>query len=122
MHLFRIYGAVEHGWCLVDRKDPDIISKLTEHGKSDVVWTNYASQETYQQAVSILAEGGNLNSYAGAVDPDLLIEMPIAPAVTYSNLDEEVFQNILKCIITKPPMIRFVTADWLEMPKLLFGI
>ena len=79
---------------LVDRKDPDIISKLQEYGKSNVVWTNFASQETYQQAVSILAEGGNLNSYAGAVDPDLLIEMPIGPAVTYSNLDEEVSQNI----------------------------
>ena len=79
---------------LVARKDPDIISKLQEHGKSDVVWTNYASQETYQQAVSILAEGGNLNSYAGAVDPDLLIEMPIGPAVTYLNLDEEVSKNI----------------------------
>ena len=79
---------------LVDRKDPDIISKLSEYGKSDVVWTNYASQETYYQAVSILAEGGNLNSYAGAVDPDLLIEMPIGPAVTYSDLDEEVSKNI----------------------------
>ena len=81
---------------LVDRKDPDIISKLTEHGKSEVVWTNYASQETYQQAVSILAEGGNLNSYAGAVDPELLIEMPIAPAATYSSLEEEVSKNILE--------------------------
>jgi len=79
---------------LVDRKDPDIITKLTEHGKSDVVWTNYASQETYQQAVSIIAEGGNLNSYAGAVDPDLLIEMKIGPAVTYSSVEEEVSQNI----------------------------
>ena len=79
---------------LVDRKDPDIISKLTEYGKSDVVWTNYASQETYQQAVSILAEGGNLNSYAGAVDPDLLIEMPIGPAASYSSVEDEVTQNI----------------------------
>ena len=78
---------------LVDRKDPHIISKLKD-GKSDVVWTNYASQETYQQAVSILADGGNLNSYAGAVDPDLLIEMPIGPADTYSGLEEEVSENI----------------------------
>ena len=54
---------------LVDRKDPAIIEKLTEYGKSDVVWTNYASQETYEQAVSILADGGNLNSYAGAAIP-----------------------------------------------------
>ena len=34
---------------LIDRKDPDIIEKLTEYGKSDVVWTNYASAETYEQ-------------------------------------------------------------------------
>ena len=79
---------------LVDRKDPAIIEKLTEYGKSDVVWTNYASQETYEQAVSILSDGGNLNSYAGAVDPDLLIEMPIAAAPVYDNLEEEVSQNI----------------------------
>jgi len=79
---------------LVDRKDPAIIEKLTEYGKSDVVWTNYASQETYEQAVSILGDGGNLNSYAGAVDPDLLIEMPIAAAPVYDNLEEEVSQNI----------------------------
>ena len=59
-----------------------------------MVWTNYASQETYEQAVSILADGGNLNSYAGAVDPDLLIEMPIAPAPVYDKLEEEVSQNI----------------------------
>jgi DNA-binding NarL/FixJ family response regulator len=79
---------------LVDRNDPDIISKLTEFGKSDVVWTNYASKQTYQQAVSILAEGGNLNNYAGAVDPDLLIEMPISQAKISSNLKEEVENNI----------------------------
>ena len=94
---------------LVDRKDPDIISKLQEYGKSDVVWTNYASQETYQQAVSILAEGGNLNSYAGAVDPDLLIEMPIGSAVTYSNLEEEVSQNIAEMHHNEAPndLIRY---------------
>ena len=80
---------------LVDRKDPAIIDKLTEYGKSDVVWTNYASQETYEQAVSILADGGNLNSYAGAVDPDLLIEMPIAAAPVYESVEEEVSQNFL---------------------------
>ena len=78
---------------LVDRRDPDIITKLTEFGKSDVVWTNYASKETYLQAVAILADGGNLNNYAGAVDPDLLIEMPISLANLVSSLEEEVEQN-----------------------------
>ena len=54
---------------LIDRKDPDIIEKLTEYGKSDVVWTNYASAETYEQAAAILAEGGNLNNYAAQLIP-----------------------------------------------------
>ena len=75
---------------LIDRKDPAIIEKLTEHGKSDVVWTNYASSETYDQAVSILADGGNLNNYAGAVDPDLLIRMPIGKVPEFSSLEDEV--------------------------------
>ena len=74
---------------MIDRKDPAIIEKLTEHGKSDVVWTNYASSETYDQAVSILADGGNLNNYAGAVDPDLLIRMPVGKASEFPSLEEE---------------------------------
>ena len=74
---------------LIDRKDPAIIEKLTEHGKSDVVWTNYASSETYDQAVSILADGGNLNNYAGAVDPDLLIRLPVGKASEFPSLEEE---------------------------------
>ena len=88
---------------LVDRKDPAMLKKLTEYGKSDVVWTNYASQQTYDQAVSILAEGGNLNSYAGAVDPDLLIKMPIAEAPVYSSLEEEVSQNFWAMHHNKAP-------------------
>lgn len=74
---------------LIDRKDPAIIEKLTEYGKSDVVWTNYASAETYDQAIAILAEGGNLNNYAGAVDPDLLIRMPIGKAPEFLSIEEE---------------------------------
>ena len=74
---------------LIDRKDPDIIEKLTEYGKSDVVWTNYASAETYDQAAAILADGGNLNNYAGAVDPDLLIRVPIGKAPEFSSLEHE---------------------------------
>ena len=75
---------------LIDRKDPAIIEKLTEYGKSDVVWTNYASAETYDQAAAILADGGNLNNYAGAVDPDLLIRIPIGKAPEFSSLEDEV--------------------------------
>ena len=74
---------------LIDRKDPEIISKLTEFGKPAVVWTNYASRETYEQASAIMAEGGNLNSYAGAVDPDLSFTMPIAKAPAFDDFAEE---------------------------------
>ncbi len=79
---------------LIDRNDPDILSRLTEFGKSDVVWTNYASQSTYDQAVAILASGGNLNSYAGASDPDLLINVPVGAPKTFSDYSEEVASQV----------------------------
>ena len=71
---------------LIERKDPAIISKPMEFGRPQVVWTNYASAETYEQASSIMAEGGNLNSYAGAVDAELTFSMPISKAPDYSSL------------------------------------
>ncbi|MEC8012678.1 MAG: hypothetical protein VX153_00470 [Verrucomicrobiota bacterium] len=74
---------------LIDRKDQDILAKLVEFGRPEVVWTNYASAETYEQASAIMAEGGNLNSYAGAVDPELTFSMPIAKAPSFSSLEEE---------------------------------
>ena len=74
---------------LIDRKDPDIISKLTEFGKPVVVWTNYASADTYEQASAIMADGGNLNSYAGAVDPDLSFTMPVGKAPVFDDFAEE---------------------------------
>lgn len=74
---------------LIDRSDPAISSKLTQFGKPKVVWTNYASENSYELAVSILAEGGNLNNYAGAADPDLLIKMPIGPARSFQSYEQE---------------------------------
>ena len=53
------------------------------------MWTNYASDNSYELAVSILAEGGNLNNYAGAADPDLLIKMPIGPARAFQSYEQE---------------------------------
>ena len=79
---------------LIDRSDPEIISKLTEFGKSEVIWTNYASQATYDQACEIIAYGGNLNSYAGAADPDLLLPMSVAPAPDFPSIAEEVAAQI----------------------------
>ena len=74
---------------LIDRNDPKVLDKLTEYGKPDVIWTNYASQETYDQAVAIIAPGGNLNSYAGATDPDLVMRMPIASNQAFPSFAEE---------------------------------
>ena len=79
---------------LIDRRDPEIISKLTEFGKPSVIWTNYASQESYDQACAIIEEGGNLNSYAGAADPKLVINMPIRRAEKWDTLEQEVEAQI----------------------------
>ena len=79
---------------LIDRMDPAIISKLTEFGKPSVIWTNYASQESYDQACAIIEEGGNLNSYAGAADPKLVINMPIRRAEKWDTLEQEVEAQI----------------------------
>jgi hypothetical protein len=70
---------------LIDRSDPEIVTKLQEFGKPDVIWTNYASTATYEQACSIIADGGNLNNYAGASDPDLILSMPIAAALSFES-------------------------------------
>jgi hypothetical protein len=80
---------------LIDRNDPAIVSKLTEFGKPNVIWTNYASQESYDQACAIIENGGNLNSYAGAADPELTIKMPIGVAETFDNFQEEADSQIL---------------------------
>ena len=44
--------------------------------------------------MAILAEGGNLNNYAGAVDPDLLIRMPIGKAPEFPSLEEEALVQV----------------------------
>ncbi|MFL2927731.1 MAG: hypothetical protein ACJZ72_03985 [Opitutales bacterium] len=74
---------------LIDRNDPAIISKLTEFGKPNIIWTNYASQESYDQACAIIENGGNLNSYAGAADPELVINMPVGQGEKFDTLKDE---------------------------------
>ena len=80
---------------LIDRNDPAIISKLTEFGKPNIIWTNYASQESYDQASAIIERGGNLNSYAGAADPKLVINMPVGSAEKFDSLRDEAETQIL---------------------------
>ena len=79
---------------LIDRNDPDIVTQLTEFGKPNVIWTNYASQESYDQACAIIQDGGNLNSYAGAADPQLVIKMPVSAAEKFDNFSTEASAQI----------------------------
>ncbi len=74
---------------LIDRTDSDIINKLQVHGKPSVVWTNFANADVYKQATAIIAEGGNINNYAGAADPTLVLEMEIAKAKSFADFAEE---------------------------------
>jgi len=74
---------------LIDRRDPNVIEKLTRHGRPQVIWTNFAASEVYLQATSAIAPGGNINFYAGAADPDLMISMDVGPAREFTAFDEE---------------------------------
>lgn len=62
---------------LVDRSAPDLVEQLTGEGLYNAVFTNYPSQEVFDQAVKIIERGGNLNNYAGAVDPDIAFDYVI---------------------------------------------
>ena len=74
---------------LINRSDDDIIEQLTQHGKAHVVWTNFASQELYDQASAIIEDGGNINNYAGASDPEIGFNMKLKK-VSFDNIDDEV--------------------------------
>ncbi len=74
---------------LIDRRAPDVLERLLAPGKYDAVFTNFPAQEVYDQAVAIIERGGNLNNYAGAVDPEIAIEMAIPPVPRSASLAEE---------------------------------
>ena len=65
---------------LVDRGDHAALSRLRSGDRFDVVITYYASQESYDLAAGLVRDGGNLNNFAGAGDPDIVLPMTI-PAV-----------------------------------------
>lgn len=79
---------------LIDRNADDIVERLIAHGKPEVIWTNFAAQEVYDQAVAAIAPGGNINNYAGASDPDLTLAMDVAPAPSYKSVDQEAAEHI----------------------------
>ena len=79
---------------LIDRNADDIVERLTAHGKPQVIWTNFAATSVYEQAVQAIAPGGNINSYAGASDPELVLDMAIAPAASFADAAAEAAAQI----------------------------
>ncbi|MCY4483251.1 MAG: hypothetical protein OXC12_10285 [Spirochaetaceae bacterium] len=69
---------------LVDRGDPEALSRLRSGGRFDVVITFFASQESYDLAATLVRDGGNVNNFAGASDPDIVLPMTI-PAVAAAS-------------------------------------
>ena len=68
---------------LVDRTDGAVLEGLRSGRRFDVVVTFYANQASYDLAAELVRRGGNVNNFAGAGDPDLVLPMtiPAAPPV-----------------------------------------
>lgn len=72
---------------LVDRADAAALAALRAGRGFDGVFTFYANQEGYDLAAELVRPGGNLNNFAGAGDPDLVLPMTI-PAATPETAQE----------------------------------
>ena len=72
---------------LVDRSDPEALVRLRSDGRFDVVITFFASQESYDLAAALVRDGGNLNNFAGASDPDIVLPMTIPTVAAASAGD-----------------------------------
>ena len=72
---------------LVDRADGAALAELRAGRGFDGVFTFYANQESYDLAAELVRPGGNLNNFAGAGDPDLVLPMTI-PAATPDTAQE----------------------------------
>lgn len=62
---------------LVDRMNKLMIGTLLKVKKFDVAITFYPSQEIYNLAEKLVRVGGNINNFAGAIDPELYLPMTI---------------------------------------------
>ena len=69
---------------LVDRGDRAALGRLRSGARFDVVIAFYASQDSYDLAADLVRPGGNLNNFAGASDPDIVLPMTI-PAVAAAS-------------------------------------
>lgn len=74
---------------LLDRSAPDLLDRLRATGSYNAVFTNYPSQEVFDQAVALVEPGGNLNNYAGALDPDISFTMCIPEVVAPDDVKAE---------------------------------
>lgn len=72
---------------LVDRGDHAALNRLRSGDRFDVAITYYASQESYDLAASLVRDGGNLNNFAGASDPDIVLPMTIPTVAAASAGD-----------------------------------
>ena len=73
---------------LVDRTDrAAALAALRAGRRFDVVITFYANQESYDLAAELVRPGGNINNFAGASDPDIVLPMTI-PAVPPASVRE----------------------------------
>ena len=72
---------------LVDRGDRAALERLRSGDRFDVVITFYASQESYDLAAALVRDGGNLNNFAGAGDPDIVLPMTIPAVLAASGSD-----------------------------------
>ena len=72
---------------LIDRSDRAALAALRSSGRFDVVITFYANQESYDLAAELVRDGGNVNNFAGASDPDIVLPMtiPTVPAASASD-------------------------------------
>ena len=86
---------------LIDRGDRSALQQLHSGARFDVVITFFASQESYDLAAALVRDGGNLNNFAGASDPDIYLPMTIAavPAASATGarsvLDEMIHPETL---------------------------
>lgn len=86
---------------LVDRSDRAAVARLRSGARFDVVITFFASQESYDLAARLVRSGGNVNNFAGASDPDIVLPMtiPAVPAASAADarsaLDEMIHPEAL---------------------------
>lgn len=95
---------------LVDRTDGAAVAKLRAGGGFDAVITFYPNQESYDLAAELVRPGGNLNNFAGASDPDLVLPMTIPAAPPAQEVVAVVGEMIHPQALGAPRRVRGLAA------------